>query len=34
MIVGHEKAKAFRAYQRSIHVREDQLYYEPGEQED
>ena len=24
----------FRSYQRSIHVRTDQLYYEPGEEED
>ncbi len=34
MTVGHEAAKKFRAYQRSIHVREDQLYYDPGEVED
>ena len=34
MTVGHEAAKKFRAYQRKIGVRDDQIYYEAGEQED
>ncbi len=29
-----QESKDFRAYQRKIGVREDQIYYEPGEQED
>ncbi len=29
-----KESKDFRRYQRSIHVREDQIYYEPGEEED